>query len=148
MAKRAASPYRVGRRSRDWLKLKHTRTQEVVVAGWRPGTGARSGTFGSLLLGVPVDGELRYVGRVGTGFTDADLRDIRRRLDRLARESSPLTGVPTADARDAHWVTPKLVGEVVYAERTGDGRLRQPAWRGWRPDKRPDDVTMEVPHGS
>ncbi len=148
MAKRASSPYRVGRRSRDWLKLKHTQTQEVVVAGWRPGTGVRSSTLGSLLLGVPVDGELRYVGRVGTGFSDADLRDIRRRLDRLARSTNPLTGVPTADARDANWVTPKLVGEVQFAERTSDGRLRQPAWRGWRPDKEPSDVSMEVPSGS
>src|SRR5690606_21777390 len=148
MAKRAASPYRLGRRSRDWLKFKHTLTQEVVVAGWRPGKGAREDTVGSLLLGVPEGGRLRYVGRVGTGFSDRDLVDLRARLDRLARATNPLIGVPPPDARDAHWVTPKLVGEVSFAEHTTDGRLRAPTWRGWRLDKTPDDVTMEVPGGS
>lgn len=141
MAKRASSVYRLGKRSRDWLKLKHTAAQEVVVAGWRPGTGMRASTFGSLLLGVPEGDRLRYVGRVGTGFTDADLTATRAKLDRLARQTSPLIGVPPADAREAHWVTPRLVGEVGFAERTTDGRLRAPVWRGWRPDKSPDDVT-------
>jgi bifunctional non-homologous end joining protein LigD len=144
MAKRASSPYRLGRRSRDWLKLKHTLTQEVVVAGWRPGNGARADTVGSLLLGIPGNNGLEYVGRVGSGFSDRDLTDLRAKLDRLARETSPLVGVPTADAKDAHWVTPKLVGEVEYAEVTADGRLRAPTWRGWRPDKKPADVTREV----
>ena len=144
MAKRASSPYRLGRRSRDWLKIKHTLTQEVVVAGWRPGNGARAATVGSLLLGIPEGGELRYVGRVGTGFSDRDLTDLRARLDKLARTTSPLVGVPAADATDARWVTPELVGEVAFAERTPDGRLRAPTWRGWRPDKSPADVTWEV----
>ena len=143
MAKRANSPYRLGRRSRDWLKLKHTLTQEVVVAGWRPGNGARADTVGSLLVGIPGRTGLEYVGRVGSGFTDRDLTDLRAKLDRLARETSPLVGVPTADAKDAHWVTPKLVGEVEYAERTADGKLRAPTWRGWRPDKSSADVTRE-----
>ena len=143
MAKRSSSPYRLGRRSRDWLKLKHTLTQEVVVAGWRPGNGARADTVGSLLLGVPDGGRLRYVGRVGSGFTDRDLTELRARLDRLARATSPLIGVPPADAREAHWVTPSLVGEVGYAERTTDGRLRAPTWRGWRPDKSADEVRWE-----
>ena len=140
MAKRASSPYRLGRRSRDWLKLKHTLTQEVVVAGWRSGNGARADTVGSLLLGIPGDDGLEYVGRVGSGFSDRDLTDLRAKLDRIARETSPLVGVPAVDAKDAHWVTPKLVGEVEYAELTADGRLRAPTWRGWRPDKSPADV--------
>jgi len=144
MAKRASSPYRLGRRSRDWLKLKHTLTQEVVVAGWRPGNGARADTVGSLLVGIPGADGLEYVGRVGSGFTDRDLTDLRAKLDRLARETSPLVGVPTADAKDARWVTPKLVGEVEYAELTADGKLRAPTWRGWRPDKSAADVTREV----
>lgn len=143
MAKRRSSPYRVGRRSRDWIKLKHLRTQEVVVAGWRPGKGARADTVGSLLLGVPDGDGLRYVGRVGTGFGARELADLRSRLDRMGRATSPLEGVPREDARDAHWVTPRLVGEVAYAERTSDGRLRQPAWRGWRPDKEPGEVVLE-----
>jgi bifunctional non-homologous end joining protein LigD len=144
IAKRASSPYRLGRRSRDWLKIKHTRTQEVVVAGWRPGNGARADTVGSLLVGIPGPDGLEYVGRVGSGFTDAQLADLRARLDRLARETSPLVGVPAADARDAHWVTAKLVGEVEYAEVTADGKLRAPTWRGWRPDKSPADVVRET----
>jgi bifunctional non-homologous end joining protein LigD len=141
MAKRASSPYRLGRRSRDWLKLKHTLTQEVVIAGWRPGKGARSDTIGSLLLGVPGAGGLEYVGRVGSGFSERDLTGLRARLDRMARETSPLVGTPAADAKDAHWVAPNLVGEVEYAEMTADGRLRAPTWRGWRPNKNPTDVT-------
>jgi bifunctional non-homologous end joining protein LigD len=98
---------------------------------------------GSLLLGVPDGDRLRYVGRVGSGFTDRELTELRARLDRLARQTSPLIGVPGADAREAHWVTPSLVGEVGYAERTSDGRLRAPTWRGWRPDKSPDEVRWE-----
>ncbi|MGC5166705.1 ATP-dependent DNA ligase [Luteimicrobium sp. DT211] len=144
MAKRVDSTYAVGRRSRAWIKVKHARTQEVVVGGWRPGNGNRAGLVGSLLVGVPDgDGALRYVGRVGTGFSDKALRDATDRLARLARKTPPLVDVPRADARDAHWVSPQLVGEVEFAEWTGDARLRQPRWRGWRPDKDPADVRKE-----
>ena len=144
MAKRADAPYRAGRRSRDWLKLKHTLTQEVVVAGWRTGNGARADTIGSLLVGVPdAEGRLRYAGRVGSGFTDRALAGIRSRLDALAIEAPALEGVPPEDARDAHWVTPALVGEVEYGEATPDGRLRHPVWRGWRLDKSPAEVRWE-----
>jgi bifunctional non-homologous end joining protein LigD len=144
MAKRTDSPYREGRRSRDWLKLKHTLTQEVVVGGWRPGNGARADTIGSLLLGVPdADGRLRYAGRVGTGFSERDLAEVRRRLDALATDSPPLVDVPGADARGVHWVAPALVGEVEYGEATPDGRLRHPVWRGWRVDKSPTEVRWE-----
>ncbi|MCU1574518.1 MAG: ATP-dependent ligase [Micrococcaceae bacterium] len=145
MAKESSSTYLPGRRSRSWLKIKNSRTQDVVVAGWRTGNGNRAATIGSLLLGVPVEGELRYVGRVGTGFSDADLTGMAARFRRMARTTSPLAGVPRADAADAHWITPSLVGEVSYAEKTGDGRLRHPVWRGWRPDKQPDQVIPEDP---
>ena len=148
IAKRASSPYRFGRRSRDWLKIKHTLTQEVVVAGWRPGNGARADTVGSLLLGVPGESGLEYVGRVGSGFSDRDLTELRAKLDTMSRATSPLIGIPDADAKDANWVTPKLVGEVEYAEVTADGRLRAPTWRGWRPDKTPADVKREVSDGT
>jgi bifunctional non-homologous end joining protein LigD len=147
MAKRHDSPYREGKRSRDWDKLKHTQTQEVVIGGWRPGKGARADTVGSLLFGIPEDGVLRYAGRVGTGFSDAELTKLRTRLDRLARKTTPLDGVPREDARDANWVTPTLVGEVIFAERTSEGRLRAPAWKGWRPDKDADEVVPETPAG-
>ena len=143
VVKRAEAPYRPGARSKDWVKRKHERQQEVVVGGWRPGNGRREGGVGSLLVGIHEDGRLRYVGRVGTGFSDADLDAIGARLASHDRRTSPFDDVPRADASDAHWVTPSLVGEVRFAEWTDDGRLRQASWRGWRPDKRPDEVVRE-----
>lgn len=143
VAKRRAGTYRPGRRSPDWIKLKNTRTQEVIVGGWRPGAGARAGTIGSLLLGLPGPSGLQYIGRVGTGFTAATLADLDERLRTSARAGTPFVDVPRADASDAHWVEPDLVGEVAFAEWTGDGRLRHPAWRGLRADKTPDQVTRE-----
>jgi bifunctional non-homologous end joining protein LigD len=143
VAKRIDSRYTPGRRSSDWLKLKHERAQEVVVGGWRPGNGRRAGGVGSLLLGIPTADGLEYVGRVGTGFSDRDLAEAERRLRGLASTTSPFREVPRPDARDAHWVTPSLVGEVRFAEWTHGGHLRQPSWRGWRPDKRPAEVVRE-----
>jgi bifunctional non-homologous end joining protein LigD len=144
LAKRADSPYLPGRRSPAWRKVKNVRTQEVVVAGWRPGSGRRAGTVGSLLLGLPGEEGLEYVGHVGTGFTAAALADAERKLRPLERKTSPFAvGPPRADARDAHWVTPKLVGEVMFTEWTGDGRLRHPSWRGFRPDKSPGEIRRE-----
>ncbi|TFD65342.1 non-homologous end-joining DNA ligase [Cryobacterium ruanii] len=143
MAKRQNGRYTVGRRSRDWMKIKHFRTQEVVVGGWRPGHGNRSGAIGSLLLGVPTEGGLRYVGRVGTGFGERDLADIRSRLTRLVRKTTPFSDIPSTDAHGAVWTRPTLVAEVEFAEWTATGRLRQPSWRGWRPDKAPGDISSE-----
>jgi bifunctional non-homologous end joining protein LigD len=143
MAKRRDSSYSAGTRSRAWVKIKHHKTQEVVIAGWRPGNGRRANGIGSLLMGVPAEDGLRYVGRVGTGFGDRDLDEIAAHLAPLKRKKSPLTDVPPADARDAHWVTPILVGEVEFAEWTMADRLRQPSWRGWRPDKAADQVVRE-----
>ena len=96
-------------------------------------------------MGVPTPEGLHYVGRVGSGFNDRQLDEIGMKLEKLARKTSPLIDVPREDARDAHWVTPSLVGEVSYGELTGPGRLRHPVWRGLRPDKSPDDVVWEHP---
>lgn len=143
MAKRRDSTYATGRRSRSWIKIKHHLTQEVVIGGWTPGNGRRANTIGALLLGIPDGDTLRYVGKVGTGFTDRVLDDLAAKLGAHERKTPPLEGVPSADARGAHWVRPELVGEVEFAEWTGPGRLRQPSWRGLRPDKRPDQVVRE-----
>ncbi len=143
VAKRRDATYSAGRRSRAWIKMKHHQTQEVVIAGWRPGAGRRADGVGSLLMGVPGEDGLHYVGRVGTGFTDRELDELLPSLRAAERKTSPLVGVPAVDARDAHWVTPSRVGEVSIAEWTSTGRLRQPSWRGWRPDKSPDDVVRE-----
>lgn len=143
MAKRLASPYQPGRRSPDWVKIKNVRTQEVVIGGWTPGNGRRAGMIGALLLGLPGPDGLAYLGKVGTGFTSAMLRDLAADLEPLATSENPFAQIPRADARDAHWVTPRLVGEVVFTEWTGDQRLRHPAWRGLRPDKSPEQVVRE-----
>lgn len=141
VAKRIDSPYRPGKRSGDWIKLTDVRALEVVIGGWRPGTGQRAKTFGSLMLGVPENGGLRYVGQVGTGFSDEKLEFLRRKLDRLARKTSPFTTpIPRDRAKDAEWVSPKLVGEVVFREWTADGKMRAPTWRGLRSDKAPQDL--------
>ncbi|WP_434995509.1 ATP-dependent DNA ligase [Arthrobacter sp. Ld5] len=144
MAKRLTSDYQPGARSASWVKIKHLRTQEVVVVGWRPGRGGRAAKVGSLLVAVPDGVDLRYVGRVGSGLSERDLAEVGARLKKLARKTAPLGDVPDADASDAHWVRPALVGEVQYSEHTGSGRLRHPVWRGWRPDKSPSDVVVEL----
>jgi bifunctional non-homologous end joining protein LigD len=144
VVKAAGSKYRPGIRSSDWLKIKHTRTQEVAIAGIRPGKGNRASTFGSLLLGVPdSDGTLRYAGRVGTGFDERMLRHLLTRLTPLRTDDNPLEGVPDIDARDALWVRPELVGEVEFAGWTTDRSLRHARWRGLRPDKDVADIRVE-----
>jgi bifunctional non-homologous end joining protein LigD len=144
VAKRLGSTYLPGRRSPDWRKVKHLRMQEVVIAGWRPGKGRREGRLGSLILGVQGASGLLHAGGVGTGFTERMLDDLSARLAPLARPTSPFAqALARADTRDARWVEPRLVGEVVFAEWTSDGRLRHPSWRGLRPDRQPGDVRRE-----
>ncbi|MBE4717845.1 ATP-dependent DNA ligase [Pseudarthrobacter sp. AB1] len=143
MAKRTDSRYVSGRRTRTWIKIKLHQTQEVVVGGWRAGKGGRRSSVGSLLVGIPDGNKLRYVGRVGSGFSTRELEGLRQKVDSLARKTSPFDDVPSEDASDAHWVTPRLVGEVTFGEWTGSGKLRHPVWRGWRLDKSADEVVPE-----
>jgi bifunctional non-homologous end joining protein LigD len=136
VAKRLTSTYRPGRRSADWIKVPLIQTQEVVVVGYQPGKGRRTGTFGSLMLAVHNSaGRLSYAGHVGTGFTEAMLRHLYRQLTPLRRSAPPVAEVPREYARGAIWVEPVLVGEVAYRNWTPDGRLRHPSWRGLRPDR-------------
>ncbi|MEV0399586.1 hypothetical protein [Actinoallomurus sp. NPDC050550] len=126
--------------------MKNVRHQKVVIAGWIPGAGRRADLIGSLALGVYDGAHLRYAGNVGTGFTEADLRDMAARLAPLAREEAPFDPpAPREVARRAHWVRPALVGEVAFGEWTPDGVLRHPSWRGLRPDKQPREVHREDP---
>ena len=144
VVKDPSSRYRIGIRSEEWLKVKLTRTQDVVVGAIRPGKGARRGGIGSLLLGIPDDdGALRYAGRVGSGFSDAELTRLTAALDPLRTDRNPFVGVPAADASDALWVRPELVGEVEFAEFTPGGILRHARWRGLRPDRAPGDVRRD-----
>lgn len=142
MVKNPDSAYRSGARSGDWLKLKHVRTQEVVIGGIRPGQNGRGG-IGSLLVGLPSPEGLRYLGRVGSGFGDRELRRLTEVLEPLRTDDVPFADVPAADARGTLWVRPEIVAEVGYAEITPDHRLRQARWRGLRPDKSVDEVRPE-----
>jgi len=143
LSKRAASPYQ-SRRSRDWLKVKCGHRQEFVIGGYSEPGGARSG-FGALFLGVHEDGRLRYAGKVGTGFNEASLKSLHAKLIRLERKDPPFADPPTGtEARGAHWVEPKLVGEVEFSQWTRDGHLRHPSFQGLREDKNPDEVIRET----
>ncbi len=145
VAKRRDSVYRPGRRSSDWVKVKTLTTQDLVIGGWTDGKGERSGELGSLLMGIPEAGGLTYAGKVGTGFSDRDRREILERLTPLRARSNPFgTTITGAEAKGAHFVRPELVGEVAFGEWTPAGRLRHPKWKGLRPDKDPEDVTRET----
>ena len=148
VAKRLSSPYRPGKRSRDWLKVKNFRGQEVVIGGWLPGKGRRHGEIGSLLAGYYEEDEagerrLRFAGKVGTGFTDDTLRMLGERLRPLERADSPFEGRQPEKA--AVFAEPKLVAEVDFAEWTNAGTMRHPSFKGLRDDKPPEAVVREEP---
>ncbi|GED96094.1 ATP-dependent DNA ligase [Gordonia crocea] len=141
VAKRRSSTYQQGRRAKTWLKHKNWSDIEVVVGGWRPGRGSRANTIGSLLVGLPETTGLRYVGRVGTGFTDAALKSLAAELKPLKISRSPfLDEIDAPVASSATWVLPKIVGEVQFLDWTSTGHLRHPSWRGIRRDKLPGDL--------
>lgn len=141
IAKRADSTYQ-GRRSRDWLKLKVVRQQEMVVVGFTEPSGGRL-HLGALLLGYHEDGRLRFGGKVGTGFTAAVLKDLRAQLDTLEVPDPPVSDPPREPT--AHWVRPTLVAQVGFGEWSTAGRLRHPRYLGLRDDKDPADVVREDP---
>lgn len=144
VAKKRDSTYQPGRRSASWIKDKHWNTQEVVIGGWRAGEGGRSSGIGALLMGIPGPDGLQFVGRVGTGFTERDLANLKKTLAPLHTDESPFDAkLSTRDAKGVTYVEPTLVGEVRYSEWTPDNRLRQVSWRGLRPDKNPSEVVRE-----
>ncbi|OBC01393.1 ATP-dependent DNA ligase [Mycobacterium sp. 852002-40037_SCH5390672] len=144
IAKRHDSTYQPGRRSSSWIKDKHWNTQEVVIGGWKAGEGGRSSGIGSLLMGIPTADGLHFAGRVGTGFTERDLANLKKTLAPLHTDESPFhPPLPRAEARGVTYVEPVLVGEVRYSEWTPDNRLRQSSWRGLRPDKEASEVVRE-----
>ena len=145
VAKRREAPYRSGRTT-DWLKIKCLDRQEFVVAGYTDPEGARTG-FGALVLGVhEKDGRLRYVGRVGTGFTEATLDDLYGRFQKLARSTSPFDRPPASRAaKGVHWIEPKLVAEVAFGGWTDDKIIRHSRFEGLREDKPAAEVVVEKP---
>ena len=148
VSKRKQAPYVAGR-GQAWLKVKCVARQEFVIGGYTDPEGARA-ELGSLLLGVhDRDGRLVYAGRVGTGFTDATLAALGKRLRKLGQGSSPFSPEgPRPPARGAHWVRPVLVGEVAFTEWTRDGLLRHPAFEGLREDKPAAQVVREAPRAA
>src|SRR5262245_1162043 len=145
VAKKRDSPY-VGKRSRDWLKIKCQLRQEFVIGGYTVPQGTRA-HFGALHLGLYERGELVYVSKVGTGFDEQALKTISEKLRPLSRATSPFArGTP--GGRGHHWVEPRLVGEVRFTEWTRDGGIRHPAFLGLRDDKRPEDCVREMPAGT
>jgi bifunctional non-homologous end joining protein LigD len=144
IAKRADGPYVQGRSS-DWLKLKCSYEQELAIGGYTPPQGSRK-HFGALLVGYYEGDDLRYAGKVGTGFSEKTLADLGARLESLAVSQPPFTrgsGLP----RNARWVEPRLVGQFAFGEWTRDGKLRHPRYLGMREDKRPREVVREVSAG-
>lgn len=142
VSKRRGARYH-SRRDGSWQKVKCSARQELIVVGWTPPTHERH-HLGSLVLGFYDDGRLRYAGRVGTGFSHDDRRQLRTRLERLERQTSPLAEQPKVPGlKDARWTTPRLVAEVKFTEWTKAGHVRHPSFLGLREDKAPEEVVRE-----
>lgn len=142
IAKKVTSKYNINKRSKDWLKIKVTKEQEMVIGGFTDPQGSRTG-FGSLLLGYYQDGKFIYSGKVGTGFNEVSLKDMHARLKKLERKTSPFDTKPKE--RNAHWIKPELVAQIKYTEWTETGSLRHPVFIVLRNDKDPKEVTREKP---
>ena len=159
IGKRLASPYVPGTRTRDWQKVKCRLEQDCVILGWTPGEQARG--FGSLVAGIHAGGQLRYAGRVGSGFDSRTISNLLEILGPLAAPGPPQTGSEALDlaslqadrtawsrpldGRAVHWVRPELCFAVEFSEWTKGGQLRQPVFRGLRPDKAPAECAREIP---
>jgi bifunctional non-homologous end joining protein LigD len=142
IAKRAEGSY-LGKRSTDWLKLKCSHEQELVIGGFTAPQGKRT-DFGALLVGYYEDGELSYAGKVGTGFDRHTLSDLGEQMRKLERPDPPFADVRPIP-KGTRWIEPRLVGQFAFSEWTRDGRLRHPRYLGLRDDKPPKQVVRERP---
>ena len=150
VAKKKNSRYRPGARNRDWLKVKTIYEADVVIGGWSKGEGARSGSFGSLLVGAYDDEGLRFLGAVGTGFTDKKLAEVSEQIRALETGENPFSSDPRdgkerwgKPIKDPHWVEPRLVAAVEFRELTSAGRMRAPSFKGIRDDKEAVECIFE-----
>lgn len=141
IAKRANSGYHPGRRSRSWIETTVRRAQEVLIGGWTVG---KRDSLGSLLVGVPTECGLRYVGSVGSGMTESSREELLDRFGELEQPECPFAGETPQPDRPPRWVAPALLGEVTYRGWTPHGRLSYPAWNGLRPGKHPAAVRSPV----
>jgi bifunctional non-homologous end joining protein LigD len=144
VAKRRASRYLPGRRSSDWVKVKHLLTRDVILGGWHPGEGNREGRIGSFYCCAYDGDELKLIGKVGSGLDFKTLEILGQELADLEVDEPQFDprGIPAPDRRRAHWLDPVLVAEVTYTGWAADGRLRHPVWRGLRLDIDPQSVTV------
>jgi bifunctional non-homologous end joining protein LigD len=140
MAKKAASQYHPGVRTNEWLKIKHHKSQEVIIAGFTAPTGSRQ-YFGALVLGIYMEGKLKYVGHTGSGFNDKDLKNTYSLLKPLIQKDSPFDEVVKTNM-PVTWVKPKLIGEIKFTEWTNDKKMRHPIFLGLRDDKSLKEITM------
>nr|WP_205616010.1 ATP-dependent DNA ligase [Streptomyces harenosi] len=143
VCKRLDSVYEPGVRSRAWIKIRNMNSEDVVVGGWLPGKGRLSGLPGAVLVGQRAGGRLRYVGGVGTGWSEAERTELAALLHAAATRVCPFDPVPRVPG--ARWVVPRLVGEVRYSTRTREGMLRQPSWLRLRPDLAPEESAADLP---
>jgi bifunctional non-homologous end joining protein LigD len=143
MAKRLDCPYTPGKRGGGWIKVKNVHRTSLVIGGWIPGEGGRTGRFGALTVGFCEDGELQYAGRVGTGFNEAELARVQKLLEPLAADRSPFSG--RQPPRETRFVQPELVCDVEFREWTRTRTLRAPSYKGLRDDITPEQARFE-PH--
>ncbi|MEU9351263.1 ATP-dependent DNA ligase [Streptomyces griseoloalbus] len=143
VCKRLDSVYEPGVRSRAWIKIRNMRSEDVLVGGWLPGKGRLTGLPGAVLVGQRAAGRLRYVGGVGTGWSETERTELAALLRAAATDVCPFDPVPAVPG--ARWVMPRLVGEVRYSTRTRNGMLRQPSWLRLRPDLAPEEAAADIP---
>jgi len=140
IAKKASSKYYEDKRSKDWLKIKTNKQQEMVIGGFTEPSGSRNG-LGALLLGFYEDDDFIYSGKVGTGFSDEILKELRKKLNKIERKTSPFKTPPKLQG--THWVSPQFVAQIKFSEWTDSGSLRHPVYLGLRTDKKAKDVIRE-----
>lgn len=141
VSKESDSPYESGR-GRLWIKAKCSKRQEFIIGGFTEGKGGRTGVMGALLLGVHDKGKLRYVGKVGTGFNEATLRDLKKKLSHIYQADCPFD-LNAPKGKDIHWVEPEMIVEINFSNWTNEKILRNPVFLGIRTDKKPKNITIE-----
>lgn len=152
VAKKLGSPYRPGKRGKDWLKIKTSKEADLVIGGWSKGEGSRSSSFGALLVGAVDDEGLRFVGAVGTGFSEKTMGSLMPQLQERVTDGLPFTEDPRVmgtgrfgkPIKDPVWIEPTLVARVEFRELTSTGRLRAPSFKGLRTDMDPSECTFEA----
>ncbi|MFT3796226.1 DNA ligase D [Flavobacterium sp.] len=142
IAKKIHSTYHTDKRSKDWLKIKTQQQQEMVIGGFTEPSGSRTG-IGALLCGYYDGKDLVYTGKVGSGYTEAMLEELRQKLDKLERKTCPFSTIPKE--KNVHWVKPEMIAQVKFSEITESGSMRHPVYLGLREDKKSAAVQLEKP---